>query len=138
MTHSTPDSLRKLAEIQAGFLVGDVVEISNALRQAADRIEELEKEKDDVLYQHAQMRGRLGQYEAQFAHDHNLYKATRIGELEARLKAATDCLRAIQFPDYVIKNDIVWAYDVLKGRMNMAKACLKSLEAVDSGANLKI
>lgn len=52
------------------------------------------------------MRQRLGQYEAQYAHDHNLWRASRIGHLEAEIERLRTSLaaaneRAVRWEDKV-------------------------------------
>ncbi len=55
----------------------------------------VESDKDEVLFTLAEMKGRLGQYEAQYAHDHNLWMASRYGKLEAERDRYRDALTVI-------------------------------------------
>lgn len=86
--------------------VKTIAERDTALRDCASlsaRVKELEDAKDHALFQVVELRGRLGQYEAQFAHDHNVWKATKMGQIEARCARYEAALRAAEI--YIDAND---------------------------------
>jgi hypothetical protein len=94
---------KAVAGAAASFGVDELIELRAKLAYA-------EEDRDLLLLRLTEMRGRLGQYEAQYAHDHNLYRATRMGQLEAKLaeadeeratavnahNIAIDCLTSVQ------------------------------------------
>lgn len=87
------DIKARLAAISEGasFPVSDYFYWSrNHAREDVGRllaeVERLQSNNDDLLFELVQMKQRLGQYEAQYAHDHNIWKATRIGQLKTDLE----------------------------------------------------